>query len=70
MKNCWEYVKTKFFRAVLGIRKLDQNASQGVYSYIPLLDFNKKWDDSALYEIFDLDQDSRNFIENNVKEMK
>lgn len=69
-KNCWEYVKTKFFRAILGIRKLDQNASQSVYGYIPLLDFNKNWTDKELFELFNLSKEERAFIENNVKEMK
>lgn len=69
-KNCWEYVKTKFFRAILGIRKLDQNASQSVYKYIPLLDFDKKWTDKELFDLFGLSNEEREFIENNVKEMK
>lgn len=69
-KNCWGYVKTKFFRAILGIRKLDQNASQSVYGYIPLLDFNKNWSDKELFELFNLSKEERTFIENNVKEMK
>ena len=68
--NCWEYVKTKFFRAILGIRKLDQNASQSVYSYIPLLNFDKKWTDKELFDLFNLSKEERDFIENNVKEMK
>ena len=69
-RNCWEYVKTKFFRAVLGIRKLDQNASQSVYGFIPLLNFDKKWTDKELYDLFDLTSEEREFIETNVKEMK
>lgn len=69
-RNCYEYVKTKFFRAVLGIRKLDQNASQSVYGFIPLLNFDKKWTDKELYDLFDLTSEEREFIETNVKEMK
>lgn len=69
-RNCWEYVKTKFFRAILGIRKLDQNASQNVYNYIPLLNLDKKWTDKELYDLFDFSAEERDFIENNVKEMK
>lgn len=68
-KNCWEYVKTKFFRAILGIRKLDQNASQSVYSCIPLLDFSKKWCDDELFKLFDLSVEEQKYIIDNVKEM-
>lgn len=49
---------------------MDQNASQSVYSYIPLLDFDKKWADKELFDLFDLSKEERDFIENNVKEMK
>lgn len=70
MKNCWEYVKTKFFRAILGIRKLDQNASQSVYSFVPLIDFNEKPTDAKLYSKFNLTKEEIEFIETNVKEMK
>lgn len=69
-KNCWKYVKTKFFRAILGIRKLDQNASQSVYSYVPLVDLTKSWTDKALFDLFDLTPEEREFIETEVKEMK
>ena len=67
--NCWKYVKTKFFRAMLGIRKLDQGAAQGVYQYVPLVDFTVAWDDEKLYKKFELSKDDISFIENNVQEM-
>lgn len=68
-ENCWKYVKTKFFRAMLGIRKLDQGAAQGVYQYVPLLDFKEEWTDKKLYEKFELSDDDIKFIEENVQEM-
>jgi site-specific DNA-methyltransferase (adenine-specific) len=69
MKNCWDYVKTKFFRAILGIRKIDQNASQSVYSYIPLISFEKSINSRKLYSMFDLSDDEVDFIEKNVENM-
>ncbi len=68
-ENCWNYVKTKFFRTLLGIRKLDQGAAQGVYRYVPLLDFKEKWDDKKLYAKFNLSEEDIKFIEENVQEM-
>jgi len=70
MKNCWSYVQTKFFRALMGIKKRDQNASASVYSYIPLVDFNEEWTDSKLYLKFNLSDSEIDFIETSVKEMK
>ncbi len=69
MKNCWAYVKTKFFRAVLGIKKRDQNASAMVYSFVPLVDFNILWDDEALYKKFGLSDDDKEFIETTIRKM-
>ncbi|MCI1244823.1 MAG: Eco57I restriction-modification methylase domain-containing protein [Bacilli bacterium] len=69
MKNCYSYIKTKFFRALVGIRKLDQNASQSIYEYAPLLDFTKPWNDKELYAMFGLSDDDIKFIEENVQEM-
>ena len=68
--NCQEYMKTKFFRACLGIKKNDQNASQGVYEFVPLLSFDRQWDDKSLYEEFGLDEATIKFIEENVQPMK
>lgn len=68
--NCYNYVKTKFFRACLGIRKLDQGASQGVYKYVPLVDFKEEWTDRKLYNKFGLSHEDIKFIEENVQEMK
>lgn len=69
MNNCYSYIKTKFFRALLSIKKSDQGAAQGVYEYIPLQDFSKKWSDEMLYKKYKLDDSEINFIEQNVKEM-
>jgi len=68
-KNCDAYFRTKFFRALLGIRKLDQNASQSVYEYVPLLDFHKTWTDDELFKRFGFSNDDISFIKNNVQEM-
>lgn len=70
MNNCFTYIKTKFFRAIIGIRKNDQGNGQSVYQYVPLLDFSKPWTDKELYKRYGLTEDEISFIENNVKEMK
>ena len=69
MMNCWSYVKTKFFRALIGVKKNDQGAASGVYQYVPMQDFSKPWTDKELYEKYGLDQKEIDFIENNVEAM-
>lgn len=68
-ENMWSYIKSKFFRALVGIRKQDQNASKNVYSFVPLQDFSKSWSDKELYEKYGLNDKEISFIEENVEEM-
>lgn len=70
MMNCWSYIKTKFFRALVGVKKNDQGAASGVYQYVPLQDFSKPWTDKELYEKYGLNQKEIDFIENNVESME
>lgn len=69
MLNCFSYFKTKFFRAMLGVKKNDQGASRGVYQYIPIQDFKKSWTDEELYKKYNLSADEITFIEENIKSM-
>ena len=70
MMNCWSYIKTKFFRALVGVKKNDQGAASGVYQYIPTQVFSKPWTDEELYKKYGLDQNEIDFIENNVESME
>ena len=78
-KHCLKYIKTKFLRALVGIRKQTQHATRTVYKYVPLQDFTSKSDidwsksikeiDQQLYKKYGLDENEINFIETRVKEM-
>ena len=67
--NVLNYISTKFFRALVAIRKQDQGASKAVYHYVPLLDFNIKWTDEDLYLKFGLSEEEISFIESTIKPM-
>ena len=69
MKNCWKYIKTKFFRALVGARKNDQGASKSVYEFVPMQSFLKPITDKELYQKYGFDDKEIAFIENNVKPM-
>ena len=68
-KNVMDYMKTKFFRFLVGIRKL-KNMSQETYSFVPYLDFNKNWTDDALYKEFGLEKSEIEYIESMIKPME
>lgn len=69
VENVLSYLKTKFFRALVAIRKQDQGSSRAVYHYVPLQDFSKPWTDKELYARYKLTQDEIQFIEDNIRTM-
>lgn len=81
-KNCAErfckYMKTKFFRTMLGIKKATQDNAKTVWEYVPYLDFNSEVIDCnvsiaeidrQLYDKYSLTKDEIDFIEKNVTSM-
>lgn len=77
--NFRRYMKTKFFRALLGIKKVTQHCPPPVWEMIPLQDFTDgsdiDWSESVpeidrqLYLKYGLDDKEIEFIETHVKEM-
>ena len=79
LENLYSYFKTKFFRALAGIKKQDQSASRSIYEYVPLQDFSSSSDidwskpvsdiDSQLYSKYGLSDEEIEFIEQSIKPM-
>lgn len=65
-ENVIAYTQTKFFHFLVSLIKLTQNSMKKVYSFVPLLDFSKKWTDSELYKKYKLTDIEVQFIENLV----
>ena len=73
------YIKTKFFRALLGVKKVTQDNPKNVWDMIPMQDFTSSSDidwsksiaeiDQQLYAKYGLDDAEIEFIESHVKEM-
>ena len=68
-KNALSYLKTKFFRALVGIKKQTQHTSRDTYSFVPMQDFSKPWTDAELYGKYGLDQSEIEFIEAMIRPM-
>lgn len=78
-ENVIKYIKTKFFRALVGIQKQTQHTTQKVYRFVPLLDFNSRKDidwtksvsniDEQLFIRYGLDSEEIEYIQNNIQEM-
>ena len=67
-ENCIQYMKTKFFRFLVGIRK-NKNMTQDTYKYAPLLDFSSVYNDKELYKHFNLNDEEIKYIETMIQEM-
>ena len=78
-ENVQKYTKTKFARALLGIKKVTQENTAKVWEHVPLQDFTSSSDidwsksiaeiDEQLFDKYGLDEQERNFIRTKVKEM-
>ena len=69
-ENVMSYMRTKFFRFMVLIKKNSQDAMRGVYQCVPIKDFSKSWTDQELYEEYSLSDDEIAFIESMIKPME
>ena len=69
-QNCLDYIKTKFFRALVGICKQTQHATRTVYRFVPFQDFSESWTDEKLYKKYGLTEDEIAFIESMIRPME
>lgn len=69
-QNVADYMCTKFFRVLVSINKISQDAYAKVYDDVPILDFSKPWTDEELYAKYNLTADEIAFIEATIKPME
>ena len=79
-QNVIRYIKTKFFRALVGIQKQTQNTTKQTYRFVPIQDFTPNSDidwndninglDSQLFKKYNLNKEEIDFIKKNISEMK
>lgn len=69
-ENIITYIKTRFFRYLVSIKKKTQNGPRGVYQFVPLQDFNESWTDEKLYKKYGLTQEEIDFIESMIRPME
>jgi len=62
LNNGFEYLKTKFVRFCLSIRKTGSDLNNIDLEFVPYMDFSQKWTDEKLFDEFGLTQEERNFI--------
>jgi hypothetical protein len=68
-ERCASYLKTRFVRFLVSLRKAAQHASKDVYSFVPVVPLDRVWDDQDLYARYKLNPAEIEFIESMVKPM-
>ncbi|MDR0865275.1 MAG: Eco57I restriction-modification methylase domain-containing protein [Candidatus Symbiothrix sp.] len=68
-KNAIAYISTKFFRFMVMLKKISQDAMRGVYSLVPVQDFSEEWTDEKLYKKYNLTGEEMGFIESMIRPM-
>jgi len=68
-ENLAQYIKTKFFRFMVGLLKNTQHTTKDRFAFVPLLPMTKKWTDEKLYAHFGLTADEIAFIEKMIRPM-
>lgn len=77
--NLLKYIKSKFLRALLGVKKATQHNPKDTWEFVPLQDFTENSDidwsksvaeiDQQLYKKYDLSGEEIAFIESKIKPM-
>lgn len=63
------YIRTRFFRFLVSLRKITQHALRSTYSWVPQQRWNRTWPDEVLYEKYGITRKEQAYIEAQVREM-
>jgi site-specific DNA-methyltransferase (adenine-specific) len=66
--NYAKYLRTRFVRFLVSLRKATQHATRDVYSFVPDLPIDREWTDAKLYKRYDLNKEEITLIESQVAE--
>lgn len=67
-RNLAAYMRTRFVRFLVSLRKITQNITRASYRFVPLLPMNRLWTDEDLYKRYGITSDQIAFIESLIAE--
>ena len=67
--NLQSYVKTRFFRFFVSLRKITQHALRSTYSWVPQQNWDREWTDEVLYKKYHITKEEIAFIESMIRPM-
>ena len=67
--SCNAYLRTRFARFLISLRKITQDLPRATYSWLPQQQWAGNWTDADLYKKYDLSKDEIAFIEMMIRPM-
>jgi site-specific DNA-methyltransferase (adenine-specific) len=68
-ESIMSYYMTKFFRFLVSLRKITQDAFRPMYSWVPQQSWDRTWSDGGLYKMYGLTKAETAFIEKTIRPM-
>lgn len=67
-RNLASYMRTRFVRFLVSLRKITQNITRDSYLFVPRLSMDRVWTDRDLFERYNIDREQVSFIESLIAE--
>ena len=68
-KSLQSYYTTRFFRFLVSVRKITQDATHSTYVWVPMQTWDRTWTDEALYAKYGITTKERAYIDSQVRPM-
>jgi site-specific DNA-methyltransferase (adenine-specific) len=68
-ESIYSYIGTKFFRFLVSLRKITQDATRSTYTWVPVQAWDRKWTDEMLYKKYGITTDEIAFINSMIRPM-
>ncbi|MFO1182291.1 Eco57I restriction-modification methylase domain-containing protein [Ottowia sp.] len=62
-RNLAAYMRTRFVRFLVSLRKITQNITRDSYKFVPALPMDRLWTDKALFKRYGIDEDQVAFVD-------
>lgn len=69
VRSVKSYYVTRFFRFLVSLRKITQDATHSTYKWVPLQSWDTTWTDADLYAKYSIDEGEQAFIESMIRPM-
>jgi site-specific DNA-methyltransferase (adenine-specific) len=64
------YYSTRFFRFLVSLRKITQDATHSTYRWVPMQTWDRKWTDEDLYRKYEISDQEVAYIESMIRPME